>query len=214
MLGFMPQFIDILLAFFASNYDIGNFKATSNFMILLAIVAQQITISLLPAFTKLNGASNNQRNSFFNISHKYTTLVIIPLTVLLIVFSNEIVQFSYGSTYTDAGFFLAIYGFLYLLTGFGYLNLPSLFNGMGKTKETLKMNTITFLLVLTVCPLTTKFFGIIGAITTLLFAYTMGSIYGMYKAKRILGLTFNLNVLSKIYLIAFLSIIPSSSDCN
>jgi len=209
MLGFMPQFIDILLAFFSSNYDIGNFKATSNFMILLAIIAQQITTSLLPAFTKLNEATHNQRNSFFNVSHKYTTLVIIPLTVLLIIFSNEIVQFSYGSTYTDAGFFLAIYGFLYLLTGIGYLNLPSLFNGMGKTKETLKMNAITFLLVLTVSPLTTKFFGIIGAITALLFAYTMGSIYGMYKAKRILGVTFNLNVLSKIYLIAFLSIIPS-----
>ena len=209
MIGFMPQFIDILLAFFASNYDIGNFKATANFILLLTIIAQQLTISFLPAFTKLNDASIEQRKSFFSISHKYTTLIILPLTMLLIVFSNEIVQFAYGPTYTNAGFFLSIYAFLYFMTGLGYLNLPSLFNGMGKTRETLKMNTITFLVVLAIAPFTTNYFGITGLIITILIAYVLGSIYGMYAAKRTLEITFDLKILSKIYLIALLSVIPS-----
>jgi stage V sporulation protein B len=209
MIGFMPQFFDILLAFFTSNYDIGNFKATANFMLLLAIVAQTLTTSLLPAFTKLNGASSEDTKSFFSLSHKYMTLVIIPVTVLLMVFSNELIQFTYGSRYTDAGFFLAIYSSLYLLTGIGYLNLPSLFNGMGKTRETLKMNAVTFLLALSISPLTTNWFGITGLILTIVFAYAMGSTYGMYKAKKILNVSFDLNILYKIYVVAFLSIFPA-----
>jgi len=208
MIGFMPQFFDILLAFFTSNADIGNFKATANFMVLLAIIAQQLTTSLLPAFTKLNGASVSQTKSFFSKSHKYMTLVIIPITVLLIVFSNEIVQFAYGSGYAEAGFFLAVYSSLYFLTGIGYLNLPSLFNGMGKTKETLKMNSITFLLALFISPFAVSLFGIVGLIVTLVFAYAVGSIYGMYRAKKILGVSFDLNSLYKIYVVAFLSIFP------
>jgi len=42
-----------------------------------------------------------------------------------------------------------------------------------------------------------------------LIAYTIGSVYGMYRAKRMLGITFDLKDLSKIYLVSFLSIIPS-----
>jgi stage V sporulation protein B len=209
MIGFMPQFFDILLAFFTSNYNIGNFKATSNFMLLLTIVAQTLTTSLLPAFTKLNGTSGEKTKSFFSVSHKYMTLVIVPVTVLLMVFSNELIQFTYGSRYADAGFFLAIYSSLYFLTGIGYLNLPSLFNGMGKTRETLKMNLVTFLLALSISPLTTSFFGITGLIFTIVFAYAMGSIFGMYRAKKILNVSFDLNRLYKIYVVAFLSIFPA-----
>lgn len=209
MIGFMPQFFDILLAFFVSNADIGNFKATANFMLLLMIVAQQLTASLLPAFTKLSGTSVSETNSFFDKSHKYITLVIIPITVLLIVFSNEIVQFLYGSVYADAGFFLAIYSSLYFLTGFGYLILPSLFNGMGKTSETLKMNAVTFGLAVLLSPLTTSLFGIPGLIVTIVFSYAVGSIFGMYTAKKCLDVTFDKRGLFRIYVVAFLSVLPA-----
>ena len=209
MIGFMPQYMDILSALFVSNLNIGNFKATSNFMILLTIVAQQVTTALLPSFTKLNNASIKERNSFFNASHKFTTLVTIPLTFLMIIFSNEIVQLAYGSTFTNAGFYLAIYSFIYILTGIGYLNIPSLFNGTGKTIETLKMNIITFLIVLTISPITTSSYGIVGLILTLLFAQTIGSLYGVYRAKKTLNLSIDKKNIPKIYLIAVLSIIPT-----
>jgi len=209
IIGIMPQLFDLLLAFFTSNYYIGNYKATANFMILLSLVAQQFTTSLLPAFTKLNGGSNSNTKSFFGMSHKYLTLVIIPLTVLLMFFSNEAVQLAYGAKYSDAGFFLTIYSSLYLLTGIGYLVLPSLFNGMGKTKVTLKMNLITFLIAIIISPLAIGFFGIIGLIVTIVFSYFMGSVYGMYKAKKTVGINFNFRVLYKIYVVAFLCIVPS-----
>ncbi len=209
MIGVMPQFFDILLAFFVSNADIGNFKATANFMLLLMIVAQQLTASLLPAFTKLSGTSVSETNSFFGKSHKYITLVIIPITVLLIIFSNEIVQVLYGSGYADAGFFLAIYSCLYLLTGFGYLILPSLFNGMGKTNETLKMNALTFGLAVLLSPLTTSLFGISGLIVTIVFSYAVGSIFGMITAKKNFDISFDKSGLFKVYVVAFLSIVPS-----
>ena len=123
-------------------------------------------------------------------------------------FSDEAVRFFYGSSFTNAGLFLAFYSGLYLLTGVGYLNLPSLFNGMGKTKETLKMNAVTFFVALVFCPFAINFFGILGLIITLIICYGLGSIYGMYRAKKLLGVSFDLVGLFRIYVISFLSVFP------
>lgn len=209
MIGFMPQFIDIILAFFTSDFEIGNFKATFNFILLISIVTQQVATAFLPAFSKLSDASLKQIRIFFNTSHKFTTMVAIPITVLLITFSNEIVELVYGSEFINASFYLSIYSFLYLLAGLGSLNLPSFFNGLDKTKETFKMNLITFLIVIFGAPFITSLFGVNGLIVTIIIGYTSGTIYGMLKSKNIFGISFQLKSLSKIYLIAFLAIIPS-----
>jgi hypothetical protein len=79
---------------------------------------------------------------------------------------------------------------------------------MGKTKETLKMNGVTFFAALVVCPFAINFFGIIGLIITLVVCYGLGSIYGMYRAKKLMGISFGLNKLFRIYVVAFLSVFP------
>jgi O-antigen/teichoic acid export membrane protein len=205
LLGFLPLFMNIILAFFATDTDIGNYKAAINFATLLTVLAIPITTVLLPAFSKLTNSTSQKIRDFFRISVKYTTIIVIPVTFLIIVYSNEIVQIIYGETYKSASLFLSAYCLVYLLSGIGYLTLPSLFNGLGETKTTMKMGIITFILLTILAVPLTQAYGVQGLIIAFITASTAGTLYGAQKAKTKLRIDLDLKNTTKIYIIAAMS---------
>ena len=209
LVGFIYSYQNLMLAIFATNVDVGNFKAAANFVTLITVVSIPITTALFPAFSKLNSTMNEKTKTFFKFANKYTTLLIVPIATLLIIFSKEIVQIIYGSTYQAAAFFLSIYCLLYFLVGLGYLNLTSLFNGLGETRITLKTSLITLLAILILSPLLTKAYGVPGLLAALLSANAASTCYSMYVAKRNFQIEFDTKSLIKIYLIGMVSTIPS-----
>lgn len=208
LVGFIQPYQNLILGIFASNVAIGNWKAASNFIALIAVVSMPITTALFPAFSKLNSHKNEETKTFFKFANKYTTLLIVPFTMLLIIFSKEIVQTVYGGTYQSAAFFLSIYCLLYFLVGLGYLNLTSLFNGLGKTRITLKIGSITFITVLALSPILATTYGVPGVITALITAQGLGTCYGMYTAKTKFQIQYDTKSIIKIYIIGAVSTIP------
>ena len=209
LIGFVPVYQNVMLALFTTDADVGNYKAASNFFALMAVVSVPITTALLPAFSKLDSSANEKIKTFFKLANKYTTMVVIPITFLIIMFSEEIVKIVYGSTYQTAPLFLATHFLLYFLVGLGYLTLTSLYNGLGETKTTLRIGLITFLAVAVLSPLLTKTYGVQGLITAFLIASTAGTIYSLYIAKRKFQIEFDARILFRIYLIsAASSILP------
>ncbi len=207
--GFIPLYQNIILANFTTDADIGNYKAAANFIALVSILSVPITTMLLPAFSKLNSTTNQKITAFFKLANKYTAMIIIPLTVLMIIFSNEIVNIVYGSTYESAPLFLAIYSLLYLLVGLGYLTLTSFYNGLGETKTTLKISLIIFITLAALSPILTKAYSVPGLIIAYLIASTTGTTYGSYIARKKFRIEFDTPSLLKIYLISAISSIPS-----
>ena len=209
LVGFVFPYQNFILAIFTTNVDIGNLQAAGNFVSLITVVSLPITTALFPAFSKLNSTTNDKTTTFFKFANKYTTLLIIPMATLLIIFSKEIVQIIYGSTYQTAPLFLSIHCLLYLLVGLGYLNLTSLFNGLGKTRITLKTSLITLVAILTLSPILAKAYGVPGVIAALISAHAASTCYGMYVAKRSFKIEFDTKSLIKIYLIGIASTVPS-----
>ena len=203
--GFLPLFKNLVLAFFTSDIAVGNYKAAINFATLLTVISIPITTALLPAFSKLNSKKHGEINAFFKLANKYTSILIIPATFLIITFSSEIVQIVYGTTYQSAPLFLSIYCILYFLVGFGYLTLPSFYNGIGQTKITLKMSLITFCILAILSPLLTQTFNVQGLIVSFLIASTAGTLYGSYTAIKKFQLNLGLSNLLKIYAVAAIS---------
>jgi len=200
--GFLPLFNSMTLAFFTTDVAIGNYKAAINFATLLGVVAGPIATVLLPAFSKLNSASTPKIREFFKIAVKYTTIIITPITFLIIIFSSEIVQIIYGGTYQSASLFLSMYCLVYFLVGIGFSTLPSLYSGLGDTKTTLKMSLATFFtLILLAVPLT-QAFSVQGLIVAFLIANTTGTLYGACKAKRKLRIEIDAKNIATIYLIS------------
>ena len=209
IVGFFPIFKNVILAFFTTDTDIGNYKAAINFAALLIVLAEPITTVLLPAFSKLNQTSSQKIRDFFKIAVKYTTMIVIPVASLIIIFSSEIVQIVYGSTYDLAALFLSIHVLIYLLVGIGYLTLPSLYNGLGDTKTTLKMNLVTFFILIIVSVPLTEVYGVQGLIIGFIISLLAGTSYGAYTARKKYKISFELRNTAKIYLISALaSIIP------
>jgi len=205
LVGFFPILKNVILAFFTTDTDIGNYKAAINFAALLIVLAVPITTVLLPAFSKLNQTSNQKIRYFFKIAVKYTTMIIIPVASLIIIFSTEIVQIIYGPTYHLAPLFLSIHVLLYLLVGIGHLTLPSLYNGLGETKTTLKMNLITFFTLAILAVPLTQTFGVQGLITSFIISLVAGTFYGAYTARKKYQIEFDLINTAKIYLISALA---------
>lgn len=132
-------------------------------------------------------------------------MIVLPVTILIMALSNDIVQVIYGSTYQSAPIFLATYCLLYLLVGVGYFTLTSFYNGLGETKATLKISLITFLVLATMSPILAKTYSVIGLIVAFLIASTAGISYGSYTARTKFKIEFDTKLIAKIYLISILS---------
>ena len=203
--GFIPVYQNSLLAIFATDIDIGNLKAATNLLSSITIVTLSIQSAQFPAFSKLSSAKNTKIATFFKFSSKYTTLIVVPIVVLIIIFSKEIVLLLYGSSYELAALFLSLYCLPYLLVGIGYLNLTSMFNGLGKSRTTFKSILITFIIILVFFPIFTSLYGIIGMIFSYIFARIGSTCYEMYVAKKSFTIKFRHKPIAKIYLVGLVS---------
>jgi len=208
-ISLIPIYQNFILGIFVTTAEVGNYKASANFVTLLTTLSIPITTALLPAFAKLDTSTTEKIKTFFRLANKYTAALIIPMTALMIILSNEIVQIVYGPTFQTAPTYLAIYSLLYLLVGIGYLTLSCFYNGLGQTAITFRTNTITFATILILSPALAISYGVTGAITAFLIGSTAGNTYGAYIAKKKYKLEFDTSALAKIYLTAAASTAPT-----
>ena len=208
LLGIIPQLQSIILGIFTSDYDIGNFKASLNFITLLSYLAIPIATSLFPAFSKLDKNSEKVK-TFFNLSVKYTSLLVMPSTLLIITLSKEIIQIVYGASFASASIYLSLHATLFLLIGLGFQIQRSLFNGLGDTRQTLKISLTQFVFFLFLAPLLTSLIGVTGLIASILTSNIIATVYGAYSAKSRYKVIFNYKSLIRICLLALASAIPS-----
>jgi O-antigen/teichoic acid export membrane protein len=200
--GFFLSYQNLILAMFTSDNEIGNFKAAANFITLIGVIAIPITTALLPAFSKLDSSPKEKIKAFFKLANKYTTLLIIPTAVVIITFSDQIVRIVYGSTYDSAHLFLSIYCFVYFLVGIGYLNLSSLFNGLGETRITLKTSLVNVSIFTLLAPLLTSIYRVPGLILAFLISASIGVYYASHIARTRFNIQFATKSIIKIYLVS------------
>jgi len=208
LVGFIPQIQSIILSIYASNYEIGNFRAAANFITLLSLLITPIATALFPAFSKLD-MDNAEAGRFFSLSIKYVTLILVPAATAAIIFSKPINQLVYGSEYSLAPTYLALYSLIFLLAGFGYQVLNSLFNGANETFTTLKMGLITLSTFILLAPPLTMKFSVQGLITATIICNFAATIYGAKKAKDKFKVQYPWKSLMLIYLTAAISAAPA-----
>jgi O-antigen/teichoic acid export membrane protein len=208
LLGLSSQLQNIILAIFSSDAVIGNYKASLNFVVLPTVLTSAVVMSLLPAFSKLFQDSDRTKN-LFTLANKYTTLLILPASTILIIFSNELVQVIYGSSYQSAPLFLALSVIPFFLVGLGHFTLGGFFNGLRETKVTFKMTVLNFSVFVFLAPLLIKTYNVPGLIMAILLSASTSTILGVYIAKTRYQTQPNYNNVARIYLVAFASALPA-----
>jgi len=205
--GFALQYQNILLTIFTTNHEIGNFKAAMNFTVLVSSLAIPIATTLLPAFSKLE-TNNRDIKEFFEMAIKYTSMTILPVATILMLYAKEIVQIMYGQGYELASTFLSIYAIQFFLVGLGQFVLGSLFNGLGETKISLKTALINSIIIIALAPILTSLLRINGMIITIILASIISILYALHIAKARFNIELNRNTTIRIYTVTAISSIP------
>jgi O-antigen/teichoic acid export membrane protein len=210
---FVLQYQGIVLAQLSSNLEIGNLKAATNLLTLLTMITVPMGTTLFPAFSGLSPIAQDTKE-FFRLSVKYTTLLIVPATLLVILFSKEIVYVAYGSSFEFASLFLTFSCLIYLLVGIGSLVVSGFLNGTGNTWLTFRVQVITLAVTLPLTPLLVLFYGVVGAIVAQLISGCVGAFYSLFLIGRRFNIHLRMSDQEKIYLVSVGSAVPVALILN
>ncbi len=190
--GLLPQFYAFLLPvhYVTDNVMIGNYGVAMNFVVLITFFALPITAMMFPAFSKLDPEKDNQSlRDIFMFSVKYASLLVVPITTIIMCLAEPAVSTLFGNNYSFAPLFLALLSFQYLYTAFGNLSLAALLNGQNRPSYVLKMAILTGAIGFPMGYLSIMSFGVLGLIATTLVASVPGLFMGLYFIRKTFGIT-------------------------
>ncbi len=195
--GVLPQFFAFIMAIYAGNGMMGNYYAATYFAVLLTFLTFPIATSLFPVFSKLNPEKEIKLvATVFSSSVKFTALLLVPATILIMTVSTPLVGTLFGTKFPFAPLFLTLSSIINLYVVFGNISLNAFQTGIGKTRQVMKQSLLSLavglpLAYLLVSQLTTlggatlgQFYAVIGGILGILISSIPGMVWGLIWAWR------------------------------
>jgi O-antigen/teichoic acid export membrane protein len=176
---FLAQYQNIVLAHFANNVEIGNFSASWTFTNFMAILTYPIATAMFPMFSKFD--LKNQKRDLargFVLAVKYTSLLMIPTSIGVILFSRDLIYLTFGRGYVLAPQYLTLLSALYLLTAIGYMVLDSLLTGVADTGTVVKMSILALVIYFPVAPALAWPWGPYGVLVAQIVSNAAATLYG------------------------------------
>lgn len=205
---FSGHYINIILAWFVSNVEIGGFNVSNQLTTSITIFLIPISIVLFPSFSMINARGSSALPQAFKRAIRYSILFVIPVAVFVSTFSEHLTLLIYGREYLFAAEYLRLLALTFLIQPLLNVSI-SYFNGVGLNTETLKAHAIYFLIILASAPLLTMFFRVNGVVLSILTAYLLSTIYSLYRCSS-LKLPIDVKYIVKLYLATiFVGIISS-----
>ena len=208
VVGVLPQVFAFLMALYASNGMMGNYYAATYFSVIVTFISFPISTALFPAFAKLNPEKEPELvKTVFASSVKYTAILLVPTTMLLMTLSTPLVNTLFPKDgilqslfivnaepkFPYAPIFLIISSIVNLFVLFGNVSLATFQTGIGKTNQIMKQSMLSFAISLPFAyviipyfgsiavsdPLIAQMYAIIGGILAILVSSTPGMVWGL-----------------------------------
>ncbi len=168
VIGVTPQVFALSMSYYAGLGDVasgnnfgwmmGNYFAAANFAVLLTFVSFPVATALFPVFSKLNPTREPELvKTVFVSSVKYTALLLVPATMMLITLGTPLVNtlfpkagifqslFVVGAEpkFPFAPTFLAISAAVNLFVLVGNISLGTFQSGIGKSGQIMKQSLLS-----------------------------------------------------------------------
>jgi O-antigen/teichoic acid export membrane protein len=204
--SFLAQFYLFLLPNVAGNIIIGNYHVAQNFVILITFFATPITTILFPAFSKLDAQKERETlQNAFQYSVKYASLLVVPVTAMVMCLSIPAVSTIFANEYDYAPLFLALLAIQYLYTALGSLSNGNLIYGQGQTTYLLYLTILTCSIGFPMGYLLINSFGVLGLIATSLTAGIPSMLLSLRFIKQRYGVSINWGSSARILISSALS---------
>ncbi|MEM0015309.1 MAG: flippase [Zestosphaera sp.] len=157
----------VMLARVATNVELGNVQAANQFISLIGLTVTPFSITLFPAFSRLEARGGlSGIKSFFNKILKYMVIFTVHITLMISVFSTDVVRLIYGRSYTTAPYYLTLISLGYLYSPFS-TSLSAMLSGLGRTKDLMYSSLLQFLVMLPASYVLIEILGPTGYVTAL-----------------------------------------------
>jgi len=203
VVGVLPQVFIFTMAVYAGDWMMGNYYAAAYFSILLTFISVPISTALFPVFSRLNPQKEPELvKTVFASSVKYTAILLVPATMLLITLSTPLINTLFPQNgimhsffianaspkFPYAPLFLALSCLVNLLVLAGYLILGTFQTGIGKTNQVMKQSILSLVIGLPLAYLLVAYFysiggpsfAVIGGIIGTLIATMPNAAWGLY----------------------------------
>ena len=163
LVGVLSEYYRFLVAIYTPDTLMGNYQVALNFALLVSIFATSIATILFPTFSKVKGHEDQKTmSSMFQYSVKYTSLLIVPVTVAIMALSQPGVQTLFQNKYEYTPLYLSLYASTFLYSAIGNLSAGALINSQGQTQFNLKITVLTVVLGIIMSLILIPAFGVIG----------------------------------------------------
>jgi O-antigen/teichoic acid export membrane protein len=208
--GVLIQFYLFMMASYCTNEQIGDYKVSGNFGLLLTLITVPVSTVLFPAFSKIDAQKEKHLlRTVFASSVKYLSLLLVPATLMMIVLSSPLIGTLYGDKWLYAPLYLSfgIVGNLFVIIG--NLGIGSLFAALAETKLLLKLSLVNIVVGVPIGFLLIPSFGIMGLIIGSLVAGLPGMFIGVWVAWKRYKTKVNFRISLKILLSSGLAFIAT-----
>lgn len=200
----LTQYYYLMISRLCSENAIGNYSVAIRFIALIALFSFPIQSVLFPTFSKLKAETDiEDLKKLFKYAVKYTSLVVIPAAVGLMVISRDVV-WTFLPEYGLAPWFLTLSAISALYVGFGFMAIESFLSGQGDTRTVTKLSLVALVIGIPLAALLIPLYGIEGMIYTSLVASAASLAYGLSYVRRRYGVSPDFPSSVKIYLSAAL----------
>ncbi|MEM2313161.1 MAG: oligosaccharide flippase family protein [Candidatus Bathyarchaeia archaeon] len=165
--GFLAQFYAFLMAIYCTDVMIGNYHVATQFSTILTFFTIPISTVLFPAFSKISPQDENSLlQTVFQSAAKYTSMLLVPATMAVMVLSKQMINTLFGEKWVYAPLYLTLYVTNNLIVIFGGLIIGNMLAGVGETKMLMKLSLITLACGVPMSYVMIPLMGIIGLIIT------------------------------------------------
>ncbi|MEM3387174.1 MAG: oligosaccharide flippase family protein [Nitrososphaerales archaeon] len=196
----------LILAYFASDAEIGNFSAVLTLSSAMNVLILPLS-ALFPAFSKLKDESDLR--TMFKACVKYASLLMVPSTILVMVLSKELIFTLYSRAFDLAPRFLTLFMIQFLYVVVGLIVLTYLLSGVGQTVIILRAELVNFFLFLPLVSVLTPLYKVDGMIVATLISSLASLLYCLYAAVKRLGVNIDYKSSMLILLTSLLASIPT-----
>ena len=222
LFGVVPQVFAFSMAVYAGEWMMGNYYAAGYFSVLLSFISIPVSTVLFPAFSKLNPEKDPELvKTVFASSVKYTALLLVPATMVLITLSTPLINFLFpqnglfqslfvtnaAAKFTYAPLFLALSCLVNLLVLIGNISVGTFQSGIGKTNQIMKQSILflatglplAYVLVSYLYSIGGPSYAVIGGIVGTLIASIPGLIWSIHWSWKRYGVKPDFRISAKIF---------------
>ena len=202
--GVLTQVFSSLMVIYASTELIGNYGAATNFGVLVSFFTIPITQTMFPLFSKFK-RDDPQIKSIYYLVVKFTAMVILPVSFVIILLSDPLSRIIYGVQYPYVALYLSLYLLVFIGEGLGDWTLWSLISGLGESNVTFRSSILMFVSGTVLAILLAPGYQIVGILIAMNIAPKIGWLYHVFWVKKNLNISLEWGSMARLYLAALVA---------